>query len=365
MHSKSTLQDFIAHARSKGMDHQTIRTLLLSNGWKEKDIADALATESLTMAIPVPPDAGSARDAFFHLLSFTALITTIVSLIILFFTFLERLFPDSAFPTYDYSPDALASTLRWPLASVIVAFPLFLWMSWILYKEYQKHPEKLGSGVRRWLTYLTLFLTACTLLGDAITLVSYFLQGELTVRFLLKCFTIFVLTGLPFWYYLNALRMSPEEYSGSPLHKLFLLLSSAIVLIAIVWSFLLMGGPGLSRQYRFDEERLNDLRAIHAEILNIAYDGNMARPMPIPPNTRPTKPLPKTLQEVSDNAVYQKIDVNDPETKALYEYHVLSSTRYELCAVFSTARDLEYDIAWNHPAGRHCFQRDALKLEVR
>ena len=33
----SKLESFIAHARSKGMDHQTIRMLLLSSGWKEKD----------------------------------------------------------------------------------------------------------------------------------------------------------------------------------------------------------------------------------------------------------------------------------------------------------------------------------------
>jgi hypothetical protein len=40
---------FLDHARSKGMDHATIRMLLLSAGWKEKEIARALTEHSLDM----------------------------------------------------------------------------------------------------------------------------------------------------------------------------------------------------------------------------------------------------------------------------------------------------------------------------
>ena len=37
------LTEFIAHARKKEMDHATIRMLLVSSGWKEKDVMQALA----------------------------------------------------------------------------------------------------------------------------------------------------------------------------------------------------------------------------------------------------------------------------------------------------------------------------------
>ena len=33
------LMQFVDHARDKGMDHATIRLVLLSAGWKEKQIA--------------------------------------------------------------------------------------------------------------------------------------------------------------------------------------------------------------------------------------------------------------------------------------------------------------------------------------
>jgi hypothetical protein len=90
----SSLDAFIAHARSKDMDHATIRLLLLAAGWKERDVAQALAAQGLDMPVPVPPDSGGAREAFLHLLAFSSLYTTVISLIVLFFTYINRLFPD-------------------------------------------------------------------------------------------------------------------------------------------------------------------------------------------------------------------------------------------------------------------------------
>src|SRR4051812_22121831 len=126
--NQTSLNNFIAHARSKGMDLPSIRMLLLSAGWKEKDVSAALASESLDIPVPLPPDVGSARDAFFHLLSFTALASIVVSLVFLYFDYIDRLFPDPAFPMYSND----ASGDRWEMAVLIVSFPLFLWMSRIL-----------------------------------------------------------------------------------------------------------------------------------------------------------------------------------------------------------------------------------------
>ena len=206
----SRLQDFIAHARSKGMDHATIRMLLLSSGWKEKDVAQALTAESLDMAVPMPPDAGGARDAFFHLVMFATLYTSVISTIVLFFTYINRMFPDSAMES-PYYFDSQLSTIRWSMAAIIVTFPLFLWMSRLLLKEMERHHEKAWSGVRRWLTYLTLFVAAMALVGDVITLVFNLLEGELSLRFILKVLVVFVIAGLTFTYYLLSIRTSPQK----------------------------------------------------------------------------------------------------------------------------------------------------------
>jgi len=84
---RENLLRFIEHARQKGMDHATIFLLLRSSGWKEKEIAEAFAARELTIPIPERAGVGSARDAFFHLLAFTALYAWAISLIFLFFTY--------------------------------------------------------------------------------------------------------------------------------------------------------------------------------------------------------------------------------------------------------------------------------------
>ncbi|NOS67331.1 MAG: hypothetical protein HOO67_03110 [Candidatus Peribacteraceae bacterium] len=351
----SSLSSFIAHARSKGMDHQTIRMLLLSAGWKEKDISQAMASETLDMAVPLPHDAGSARDAFFHLLSFTSLTATVTSLIFLCFDFLNRILPDAAFPNY-YDD---VSSVRWELAILVVSFPVFLWMTRLLQKEYTMHPEKLASGVRRWLTYLILFATACTLIGDLITLIFYLLQGEFTIRFLLKVAVVLIVAGLPFSYYLNALRLPPDQYAKTSLHSQYRWAGIAIVVMAMVAGLFVTGSPLRGRSERFDEQRVNDLRTIQSEILNIVW-GN-ERAMPTPPVKELTNPLPVTLEDVAAQALYQRPNIVDPETGLPYTYTRTSDHDFRLCATFSLSRDQQYDVFWNHPVGEKCFDFDALE----
>ena len=79
--------------------------------------------------------------------------------------------------------------MRWSISSLIVAFPVFLYLSWTTERE-MRDPMKRTSQVRRWLTYLTLFASACALIGDVTTLVYNALGGELTIRFVLKVVTV-------------------------------------------------------------------------------------------------------------------------------------------------------------------------------
>src|SRR3546814_13476334 len=73
--------------------------------------------------------------------------------------------------------------MRWSTASVIIAFPLFTLLARHLARETERQPIKRLSPVRRWLTYLTLFLAAVALICDVTTLVYNLLGGELSVRF--------------------------------------------------------------------------------------------------------------------------------------------------------------------------------------
>jgi len=352
------LEDFITHARKKGMDHATIRMLLLSSGWKERDIAQALSAEGLDMPVPVPTDGGSARDAFFHLINFAALYTFVISSITLFFQYINRFLPDAA-TDYSYM-EGDYSGVRWGMAAVFVSFPLLLWMSKILQKEMYKNPEKSWGGVRRWLTYLTLFVAACALMGDVITLIFSLLEGELSLRFLLKVLTVFLFAGLTFTYYFLALKTPPDSPASKKLNKNFLVITSAIAAFTIVWGLWLSGSPAAQRIRKFDDKRVEHLRIIHGEVVNIVYENDPYRPDATPKNA-----VPQTLEEVQANAVYQMPEITDPETGAPYEYRVINRTTYELCAVFSTIREEKFDLQWNHAAGRYCYTLDVTNTTKR
>jgi hypothetical protein len=201
---------FIEHARQKGMDYTTISLLLRSAGWKDKEIAEALAAHDLTMPVPERAGVGSARDAFFHLLAFTALYAWAISLICLVFTYIEFAFPDPATRTSTYALEASLSSIRASLATLIVSYPLFLLVWGFLLREVRLFPEKAKSGVRRWLSFLSLFVGAVTILTDVIVVVYYLVEGDLTVRFLLKVLALLGITAGLFVYLALVLRSEAE-----------------------------------------------------------------------------------------------------------------------------------------------------------
>jgi hypothetical protein len=192
------------------MDHATIFVLLRSAGWKDQEIAAAMATRELAMAIPERAGVGSARDAFFHLLAFTALYASAISLIYLLFTYIAFALPDPATPASTYQIEAALSGVRISLATLIVAYPLFLFTWWFLLGEVRKFPDKAKSPIRRWLTSLSLFVAAVTILGNAVTVVYYLVEGDLTARFLVKVSVLFVTTGAIFVYLALTLRSEAE-----------------------------------------------------------------------------------------------------------------------------------------------------------
>lgn len=162
------------------------------------------------MPVPVPPDTGGAREAFLHLLAFSSLYTTVISLIVLFFTYINRLFPDPAVDLA-YADVGMRSTIRWAIAAILITYPLFVWLTRILLHDMRQHPERAWSAIRRWLTYLTLFVTALALIGDGVTLLFRLLDGEISVRFFAKVGVVAVLAGMTFSYYFLALRSSLDR----------------------------------------------------------------------------------------------------------------------------------------------------------
>ncbi len=350
------LAGFIEHARRKGMDHATIRILLLSSGWKEKDVIEALAKTSLEMPIPAPPDRGGAREAFLHLLTFAAFYASVLAVVMLLFHYIDFLFPDPA--VTELAESWRRSAIRWSLAFVIVAFPAFVWLSRLLFREMRANPERSWSPTRRWLTFVTLFCASLALGGDVITLVFRLLEGELTTRFIMKVLVVLVVAGLSLAYYLLSLKLPIDKPQTSRVQRLFAGVASGVVLATIVVGFIVTGSPVTARQHRFDERRVADLQTINNAIQDYTLGESRRRPLA---ERSIERALPQTLEQVRAAATHRRPDIRDPETGLPYRYEILSDSEYRLCAEFRFARDEELTPEWNHPAGAHCFEFDLLE----
>ena len=148
-----------------------------------------------------------ARDAFLYLLMFAVLYVSAFQLANLLFSLINLAFPNEL---NQFEGVRAASSIRWATASLIIAFPLFLWVARKLGRELRQDPNRRQSAVRRWLTYLTLLVAAGFIVGDLITLVYNLLSGELTVRFILKVLVVAAITGTIFGYYLGLARRDGE-----------------------------------------------------------------------------------------------------------------------------------------------------------
>ncbi|MGY0558528.1 MULTISPECIES: DUF5671 domain-containing protein [unclassified Lysobacter] len=201
------LELFVRDALAKGESRDAIEAALTSAGWPPEQSHSALAAYAdveFPVPVPRPRPYLSAREAFLYLVLFATLYVSAYHLGGLLFDFINRAFPDPA--DSGYAVRQIDQSMRWSVASLVIAFPVFLFVARHLGKELARSPVNRQSLVRRWLTYLTLFLAAGILIGDLITLVYSLLSGELSVRFVLKVLVVGVISGTIFGYYLLDLR---------------------------------------------------------------------------------------------------------------------------------------------------------------
>lgn len=154
----------------------------------------------------------SPKDFFLNLLSIVALYTSATSFTVAVFQYINLAFPDILEGGQSYwAAQSARTAIRFALSSLIVVFPVYVWVNWFLNKSYAKEPEKRKLRIRRWLIYFTLFAAALIIIGDLVALVNKLLGGEFTIRFILKVLTVFFVAGSVFYYYLSDLRKHKTE----------------------------------------------------------------------------------------------------------------------------------------------------------
>ncbi len=293
------------------------------------------------------------KDFFLHLGALITLYVSATSLLALLFEIINSTFPDAL----NYYTDPYSTGMRLAIASLIVIFPLHILLSWLLAKDVRTNPEKRELGIRRWLTYFTLFVAGIALVIDLIVLLNVFLNGEITTRFVLKVLAVLIVAGAIFWYYIYDLRKNWQTNQKG--QKSFAWTASLLVLVSIVGGFIVMGSPATARKMRFDERRLSDLQSIQWQVVNYWQQ---------------KESLPKSLANLQDPISNFMVPL-DPETSVSYTYQPTGPLSFKLCANFSTEGDATgrggyksapYPVGvdgtamsdnWKHSVGQTCFDR--------
>ncbi|MDO8729065.1 MAG: DUF5671 domain-containing protein [bacterium] len=293
----------------------------------------------------------TAKDFFLHIAVIALLYTGTVALLNILFRVTNVAFPQIT--QYGYYA---STSISLPVATLIVAFPLFLFLANVLRKGYTADPSRKDYPVRKWLIYITLFIAGGILAGDLVTLIYYFLDGqEMTTAFLLKILSVLVVTGCIFGYYMDDLK---DKLTGTR-RNIWRVVGTILVIGSIVVGFSVLGTPSSQRMLRYDSQKISDLQNIQWQIVNYWQQKGI---------------LPTTLIELQDS-ISGFISPIDPQTKGPYEYKKIGTFAFDLCAEFNkptqTTNGYMAEIAypepmgkpgslgdsWQHEAGRKCFSR--------
>ncbi len=206
----AALLAFVQESLRAGASREETEAVLLDAGWSRDQVDNALsafAAVKFPVPVPVPKSQVSARDAFLYLVMFGMLYVSAYNLGNLLFQFIDLAIPDPLVQLYG---DIAGRQIRFATSSLLVAFPTFLFVAWRIERRVAADPTQRTSGVRKWLTYLTLVVAACIIIGDLIALLNGLLSGALTARFVLKSLTVGLIAAAVFGYYLWSMRADDE-----------------------------------------------------------------------------------------------------------------------------------------------------------
>jgi hypothetical protein len=312
---------------------------------------------------------------FFLSLGFlVTLITSVVAFLNLAFSTLEKHFPDVLNSTYQYGYTTYEfDSIRTALATLIIFFPVFLVVSYFWKKHVERGMSHADEVVKKWLVYIILFLSSLVTIIDLVTLVRYFVSGEISTRFILKVLAALVVAAFVGMYHI-ALLTNKKKVFGMSIGVLSVIKSTVLVILLIGYSFHIMGSPRTQRLLRLDDRRLSDLQNIQYQVINFWQQ---------------KEKLPEKLTDLSNPLSGYSLPLDPEFEKGMnYEYKATGGMSFELCATFALpipkgwreygtgggipialpTREMS-DVAvsypgmggandsWYHEAGRTCFSR--------
>lgn len=277
-----------------------------------------------------------------------ALYVSLTSLITLIFGLINIKFPDEL--DYLYAIESTREGMRTSIAFLIVIFPAYIALTRVSNQNRRHDEQGEYTTLAKWLIYFSLLLGGGVLLGDLVTVLMYFLNGEITTRFMLKAAALFAVVGIALYYYILDVRGKVK--SNEKLSLQFGAGAILLVFAALLVGFMNIETPAQVREIRLDEQQVADLQDIQWRVEE---------------HYRVEKALPTTLEALYVDGRF----ADAPEGRAAYRYNVVDNMTYELCATFAEPSfgindsrgmtapypNVKDNYNWEHEAGEKCFKR--------
>lgn len=290
------------------------------------------------------------KDFFLWAGAMVALYGSVIAFISLIFEYINKTFRDPL----EYYVDPYSGGIRFAMASLIVLVPVAIVLMRFIRRDIAQEPSKNELWVRRWALVLTVFIAGAAVVGDLITLVNYFLGGDLTTRFILKVLVLLAVAGAVFFHFLADLR---GYWKANPDRaKMAGLAAGVVAVLSIAAGFLILGSPSEVRLVRLDAQKVSDLQNIQWQVVNFWQQKER---------------LPSSLEELNDPFNGGMLPI-DPETGESYMYATTGKLSFRLCAKFNKEgvgdpyvarpvmeKGMENDKndSWQHGVGEVCFDR--------
>ncbi len=284
----------------------------------------------------------SPKFAFYYLLSLVALIFMAIATGQIIFQIINQGLPDIF---GQYGTDFSSDVLKFAISAILIASPVFYIVSNLINKHLFRGEIEKDSGIRRWLTYFILLVSAVIIIVFLIVTINNFLDGEWTSKFLLKMLTVIGISAIVFSFYLYDIRRAEVLGNKDRVVKIYFWATLALVVSAFVSALFIVETPTEARNRRIDERIITNFYNIESSI-NSYYNTNQK--------------LPVSLNDLKKESVVSD-SLIDPGTREMFEYLPGNGMDYQLCANFRTdnknSRDAAYqylDENKRHFQGRQC-----------
>lgn len=292
----------------------------------------------------------SPRDFFLWAGTLIALYGSVTAFLTLAFSYISYAFPDAL--SYAYSNGTYSGQVKVSMAVLIVLAPLTILLLSLIRQTITEDEGKANIWARRWAIVFTLFMTVAIAAIDLITLISTFLGGELTARFLLKVTIILLVAAFFFMHFLADLKNYWLSYPGKA--KMAGIASLVLACITILAGFAIFGSPAHARLMSYDQEKVQDLQSIQSQVVQY-YQSKQT--------------LPTSLAVLNDSLTGYSVP-QDPQLHINFSYQVTRPTAFILCATFNFPSDDQNQSmtmpqypgargndSWTHGYGKSCFLR--------